>query len=355
MFTRRPAQAMQAPIGLPERLSRRDFLRLGGMGLLGLALPLRWQKPNLELAEAPLGRVLEATLDVYREASFSAIRVYQLERDEIVSLLGAVVGDRYPEHNRIWYEIERLGFVHSASIQPVRAEPNEPLRLVPRPGALMEVTIPYIDAYWEPEKDRRRAYRFYYESTHWVDGLTRDKKDRAWYRIYDDRIAQHYFVPAESLRHVPLPELTPISPEVPVEDKRIEVDLTNQWIQCFEGSTLVYTSLVSTGARLDTGDYWTPSGKFITFRKRGSRHMAAGNLATGYDLPGVPWVSYITQEGISFHGTYWHNDFGVPRSHGCINMTPQAAKWLYRWTHPLVPNHMDELWSDVGTQVTIRA
>jgi lipoprotein-anchoring transpeptidase ErfK/SrfK len=83
--------------------------------------------------------------------------------------------------------------------------------------------------------------------------------------------------------------------------------------------------------------------------------MAAGNLATGYDLPGVPWVSYITQEGISFHGTYWHNDYGVPRSHGCINMTPQSAKWLYRWTHPLVPTNLDELWSEVGTQVVIRA
>ncbi len=66
--------------------------------------------------------------------------------------------------------------------------------------------------------------------------------------------------------------------------------------------------------------------------------MAAGNRAFGdYDLPGVPWVSYLTDWGIAFHGTYWHNDFGNPRSHGCINMTPDAAKWLYRWTQPFVP------------------
>lgn len=82
--------------------------------------------------------------------------------------------------------------------------------------------------------------------------------------------------------------------------------------------------------------------------------MAAGNLATGYDLPGVPWVSYITDSGIAFHGTYWHNDYGVPRSHGCLNMSSQAAKWLYRWTQPVVPAEEQEVWVGYGTEVIIR-
>ncbi len=46
---------------------------------------------------------------------------------------------------------------------------------------------------------------------------------------------------------------------------------------------------------------------------------------TGFDLPGVPWVSYFTSDGIALHGAYWHIDFGVPHSHGCVNMTPEAA------------------------------
>ena len=339
---------------LDDRISRRDFLRLGGLGLLGLSVPIQRRRSWLESSGAQLGRVLEATVDVYRQPSFSALRVARLERDDLITIAGASVGDRYPEHNRIWYDMDGRGFVHSSSIQPVRAEPNRPERSLPRSGALMEVTIPWVDAFWEVKTERRRAYRLYYGTTHWVAGLAHDKKDRTWYRIYDDRIAQSYFVPGESLRHIPFAELTPIAPEVPQEDKRIEVDLANQWIQCYERDRLVYTARVSTGARLDGGDYWTPPGEFTTFRKRGSRHMAAGNLASGYDLPGVPWVSYITPEGISFHGTYWHNDFGAPRSHGCINMTPQSAKWLFRWTHPLVPTHLDELWSEVGTQVIIR-
>ena len=98
---------------------------------------------------------------------------------------------------------------------------------------------------------------------------------------------------------------------------------------------LVFATRISTGGKRRSGTYTTPSGDFITFHKRPTRHMAAGDIASnGFDLPGVPWVLYITKSGISFHGTYWHNDFGRPRSHGCINLTPQAAKWLYRWTIP---------------------
>ena len=68
--------------------------------------------------------------------------------------------------------------------------------------------------------------------------------------------------------------------------------------------------------------------------------MAAGDItASGFDLPGVPWVLYITKSGISFHGTYWHNDFGRPKSHGCINMTNADAKWLFDWATPTIEGY----------------
>ena len=53
-----------------------------------------------------------------------------------------------------------------------------------------------------------------------------------------------------------------------------------------------------------------------------------------FDLPGIPWVSYFTTGGVAFHGTYWHNDYGAPRSHGCVNVTSEDAKWLFRWSMP---------------------
>jgi lipoprotein-anchoring transpeptidase ErfK/SrfK len=150
-------------------------------------------------------------------------------------------------------------------------------------------------------------------------------------------------------------ELAPLSPQVPEKEKRVEVRLGDQLVLAYESNILVFATRTATGGRLRSGTYTTPSGDFITFHKRPTRHMAAGDLASsGFDLPGVPWVTYIKDNGISFHGTYWHNDYGRPRSHGCINLTPQAAKWLYRWTIPTVPPDKELSYGYVGTKVEIK-
>ena len=73
-----------------------------------------------------------------------------------------------------------------------------------------------------------------------------------------------------------------------------------------------------------------------------SKHMGLGELTSDLDayvLPGVPWTSFFFPEsgefeGVAFHGTYWHDNFGTPMSHGCINMRVEEAKWIFRWTSP---------------------
>ena len=340
----------------PDRITRRHFLGLSTLQLLALAPPVRWLdgEPPPEGEETLFGRVLEATIDVHRQPSFASEKVKTIWRDQLITLRTAVVGDNVPEHNRIWYEAPSLGFLHSSAVQPVYDRPNEPVVEIPEGGQLMETTVPYVDARWKPKADAPVAYRFYFGTTCWVIGSVRDSRARRWYHIRDDKYVYHYFAPAEAFRPVSLAELTPIAPNVPIEEKRIEVTLSRQWLECFEGGEPVFTTRVSTG-RLDAdGAHATPGGEFLTFRKRGSRHMSAGNRASGYDLVGVPWVAYITVDGISIHGTYWHNDFGIPRSHGCINMTPEAAKWLYRWTLPVVPSDEQQVWEDFGTNVQVR-
>ncbi len=74
--------------------------------------------------------------------------------------------------------------------------------------------------------------------------------------------------------------------------------------------------------------------------------MAAELDTDFFDLPGVPWVCYILWTGVSLHGTYWHHNYGTPQSHGCINLTPEAAKWIYRWTDPYVPFDEDFVQTD---------
>jgi lipoprotein-anchoring transpeptidase ErfK/SrfK len=157
------------------------------------------------------------------------------------------------------------------------------------------------------------------------------------------------------MRLIPAEELTPLSPAVPPGSKKLEVNLREQILVAYEMDEPVYMARVATGARFSTGNYSTPPGWHMTFHKRPSRHMARGNLAAnGYDLPGVPWNSYITESGIAIHGTYWHNNFGRPRSHGCINLTPKAAKWVYRWTMPVVPPDQQSAYENYGTLVEIR-
>ncbi len=67
------------------------------------------------------------------------------------------------------------------------------------------------------------------------------------------------------------------------------------------------------------------------------KHMGNGNLfadADDYELPGVPWTCFFTEQGHAFHGTYWHDNFGTPMSHGCVNMRTEEAKWLFLWSLP---------------------
>jgi lipoprotein-anchoring transpeptidase ErfK/SrfK len=116
--------------------------------------------------------------------------------------------------------------------------------------------------------------------------------------------------------------------------KRIEVNLGAQRVYAFEGNSKVNEFVVSTGL-------WgrTPTGTFTIQRKVRSQTMSGGNksLGTYYYLPGVQWVQYFGNgqipwsRGFSFHGTYWHNNFGHPMSHGCINMKTPEAQWLFDW------------------------
>ena len=116
--------------------------------------------------------------------------------------------------------------------------------------------------------------------------------------------------------------------------KRIEVDLAHQHVYAYEGGSRVFDFVVSSGK-------WapTPTGEFTIERKVSSQVMSGGNKAIGtyYYLPNVPNVMFFgnsqipASRGFSFHGTYWHNNFGHPMSHGCVNMkTPDSAA-LYNW------------------------
>lgn len=335
-----------------DSISRRDFLQIGWFGLLGFFTP-GLKRPYQQLSNIQ-GRVIYDLVKVYDRPSLDGQVIKQYWVDSVIPITEVTIGDIEPEYNRVWYKISDKGYAHSGGIQPVRTVVNQPNSDIQRGGQLAEITVPYTDARWNAGPEEKVAYRFYYETTHWVIGLTYAPDDSPWYRILDDKWELVLYVPAQHVRLIPESELNIISPNVPPEAKRVEVRTNEQLVIAYEWDRPVYMARTATGAEFSNGKFYTPLGRHKTFHKRPSRHMAAGNLArNGYDLPGIPWVSYITESGIAFHGTYWHNDYGLPRSHGCINLTSQAAKWLFRWTLPSVLPYEQLAYDEFATNVDI--
>jgi lipoprotein-anchoring transpeptidase ErfK/SrfK len=114
-------------------------------------------------------------------------------------------------------------------------------------------------------------------------------------------------------------------------ERWIDVDLSNQRLVAYEGDTPVRWVTVSTGLPGTP----TVTGQYRIYVKYPAQTMSG----PGYYLPDVPYVMYF-YEGYGIHGTYWHNNFGHPMSHGCVNTPTPDAQWLYNW-------------ADVGTLVNI--
>ncbi|MBD2436975.1 L,D-transpeptidase [Nostoc sp. FACHB-110] len=109
------------------------------------------------------------------------------------------------------------------------------------------------------------------------------------------------------------------------QPRRIEIDLSQQRLRAWEGKKLVYSFRVSTGKRATP----TPVGRFHIQTKYRTNRMRGD----GYDIPDVPYTMYF-YEGYAIHGAYWHNRFGTPVSHGCVNLPVKQARKLYNWTKP---------------------
>lgn len=318
--------------------TRRDFLKLSAAGALGLFLT----ETGLERAlaagvpAASHGRVLMSGLFMYDAPSFNAKQHKAFGKDQVVPISKVLDGDEGNPYNKTWFRIGKEGYTYSGWVQPVETVYNKPVFKVRETGQIGEVTVPFSQAHMYPDTRSKRGYRLYYQSTHWVKKTIVNKDEKSiWYEVYDFHLRKSYYLPSYDIRIVPDEELAPLSPDVPEAMKSIHVDLGTQTVTAFEGETPVLISHCSSGA----GSTKTPQGDYNTYHKGPSVHMTnEGDDEAGiYDLPGVPWVSFFTGTGIGFHGTYWHNDYGRPRSHGCVNLPSDKAKFIYRWSSPIVP------------------
>lgn len=331
-------------------ITRRSFLKLGGAAAASLFT--HPSSPYLLLPddEPPrlAGKARVATGLVYRysQASFQSERIGNLKRDQIVDIHEETLSPDGPNYNPRWYRLSK-GYAHSGRLQRLDGAHfhRDVLEAVPKTGQLGEISVPFTQSYRKmPGNQWVPLYRLYYQSIHWITGLDSGPDGRTWYRLTDDLLHVHHYVPAFHVRPVAGQELSPISPRVPPDDKRIAVSIADQTLTAFENDQIVFTSKVSTGIPSEPPPGMlpteTPRGRFYVQTKMPSRHMGDGNLTDdieAYELPGVPWVCFFHKDGYAFHGTYWHDNFGRMMSHGCVNMRTQDALWLYRWTTPVAP------------------
>jgi lipoprotein-anchoring transpeptidase ErfK/SrfK len=176
-------------------------------------------------------------------------------------------------------------------------------------------------------------------STTVVDG-------RTWYQIgfdgeihYPERMKSDWYVAADFTQLFYDPGVLTTTKATASNTKRIVIDRANEMLYAYDGDTLFMQQAISVGLELTP----TALGQFSIYRKIPDSYMQGpvpGVSSQYYDLPGVPWDLYFTADGNAIHGAYWHNNFGHPWSHGCVNLPPAAAELLYEW-------------ADLGTPVTV--
>ena len=334
-----------------KKLSRREFLKIAGLSMGALVAPVEFPRPQEERFELRnLGRVATNQISVHSMPRDDARIVKQLYHDELINIYYERTPETGPEWNPLWYRVWR-GWVHSAHIQRVKIIHNDPAPSVRPEGNLGEITVPYAQAMrysdfygWEPR------YRLYYETVHWIMEVVEGPDKGPWYKILDEAGDEVFYVPALHVRLIADEEIAPIAPDLPFTAKRVVVNIREQTLTAYQEEKVVLQTSVSTG--IYTGQTSgiptaTPRGIFNIQSKYPSKNMtsnaSAGSSAIS-TLIGVPWTAFFDERGYAIHGTFWHNNFGVQMSRGCVNMRNEEAKWLFRW---LLPTHEN---TDVDTR-----
>ena len=366
-----------------HRFSRRDFLKLTGAGLGAVAFKpssifdfetLASPRPLPQFPNSPIiGRVVDPDIDLRNQptndpglntsiAKLPADTLVEWGRQVIGNVIGGLTNQRYVETPQ--------GFIYSSVLQPTRNLPNTPITEVTTglPGFWAEVTVPYVELahegvvaspWLQSNIEHNFPPRLYYGQVVWMDKI-RTNNGFVEYRWNEDvnghgygygAYGEFFWADGAAFKVLTEADVAPIHPEVDPNDKRIEADLDYQTLSCYEGNTEVYFCRISSGIEnyIDpvtgevTNKFATPVGNLLTHWKIISQNMTAGTFQAGYSTPAVPWSTMISGDGVAIHGAFWHNGFGEKRSHGCINVSPEDAKWIFRWTTPYVSLAQSEM------------
>jgi lipoprotein-anchoring transpeptidase ErfK/SrfK len=224
-----------------------------------------------------------------------------------------------------------FGFVNGSSFQGVHLAPPDQEGAHLPVGFVMSSKVSQFTRGRDGRPRRGRAPGYHHsfpitgEETH---------RDTVYVVTPDDRLFR-----ADEVRIVRA--ATELPTGVGESDKWIDVDLGAQTLVAYEGLVPVFATLVSTGRVRDPDDplrdMRTPTGLFRITSKHVTHTMDGDHAADGpYSIQDVPYVMYF-QLAYALHSAFWHDGFGRPRSHGCVNLSPLDARWLFQWAGPTLP------------------
>lgn len=335
-----------------DQFSRREFLKLSSLAAASLAFR-PWQHER-RLADAArdqlLGRVTEGAIIVRAQPDITAPEIGKLYEDQVVTWQREVIGRNIYRRNQRFVETPE-GYIWSPLLQPVYDRPQTPVTELRQtslgPGMWVEVSVPFVDVRLENRvpygpyvKYRVEVLgmppRLFHNQILWVDQISTDSDGQVWYRInerwgYGDIL----WGKAEAFRPLTPEEVAPITPEI--EDKYVLVNIHRQTLSCFEEGREVFFCRASTGDESHGKESATPvNNNLRVFRKMMSAHMSGGTTTGGWDLTGVGFTVLFATGGYAIHSTFWHNNYGEKSSRGCVNVSPEDAKWIWRWTRPVI-------------------
>ncbi len=251
------------------------------------------------------------------------------------------VGERTQDKGRRWLRTARGGYVEAGSVWGKKALDFE--------GAVLEEGTDFPFAFvmsedavaHEMNEDGSLKRKRKLEYREFVDLEPEPKVvgDRTYYQTTDG-----LWVRESQIR---MAERAEMPEELDPWERWVDVSLSKQLLVAYEGEKPVFATLVSTGKKgTKEESFRTPKGKWRIESKHISSSMAGSTATDGdYSIQDVPWTMFF-EGNYALHGAFWHTRFGNTRSHGCVNLGPTDARWLFYWTTPFLP----QTWHGVKSQ-----
>ena len=273
----------------------------------------------------------------------------------IVITLGVIIWSLY-SNNKKESEVEDTQEVEEILVREERKEIEKPIlfnyiEIIDGCGPVVDDTC--VVAYSSPTSTSPVAEQLRKGIVLQIEKpIVSESNNEIWYKVdfsnewirYPERVKTDWYIPASETNirhfiHEGTEELSELG-DIATSTKHILIDRSDQTLKAFDGDELILEFPISSGLAVTP----TPRGSFTIYRKTPSRYMQGplpGISNQYYDLVGVPWNLYFTEQGAVVHGAYWHDQFGKQWSHGCVNLDPDVSRELYKW-------------ADIGIGVLVR-